>query len=219
MVNHTDLGSRGGHRHMSTLERLMAQGQWTETELPDGRKLPSFVMPTSELQIKLEDALEAKIRKRLKAAGYRRVCGPSREHPFHSDLLRERVDDLAEHLWPTELEPEFASEESIEALRECLRDSLIPGTKLVPVTECDVDAMIESGRTEFRRVWAKSFEKYRDMRKNDGYWRGTYPYQIMFPPEGPPLPDGPPPAAVYIKGPTDLVMSLNDGAIALWVKV
>jgi hypothetical protein len=198
---------------MTALDRLMAQGQWIETELPDGRTVPSFAMPTPELQSELDQALEANARKRLKTSGFNRVCAPNRHHPFHSNMLRERVDALTEYFWPDLFDREYISEQSIAAMPN------EPQTGPACLREHEIEPIIERGIVQFRRIWARGFEKYRDMRKNPSYWRGTFSYKIMFPPEGPPLPDGPPPPPVYIKGPTDLVMSFQNGALHLWIKV
>jgi hypothetical protein len=99
----------------SKLDRLMTQGRWVEANL-DGYKLPYFAMPTPELQTELNEELEKKIRKQLKAAGFERICATRRDHPFHSAILRERVDILMDRYG----NKTYRKPESIEAERQDL---------------------------------------------------------------------------------------------------
>jgi hypothetical protein len=103
-------------KRATNLDRLLEQGEWVAL-LMDGNKPPCrFMMPTAELQEELEKELEKRIRKHLKDGGFVRVCGTRRDHPFHSDLLRERIDALA-----SGFDPRINSEEGLADLRKCQR--------------------------------------------------------------------------------------------------
>jgi hypothetical protein len=82
-------------KRATKLDRLLEQGEWVALPM-DGNNPPCrFVMPTEELQSELEKELEKKIRKHLRDGGFERICATRRQHPFHSELLRERIDALA----------------------------------------------------------------------------------------------------------------------------
>jgi hypothetical protein len=75
------------------LARLLAQ-------LPDGRTVPAFVMPSADLQKELDAALDSWIKQHLKANGWELLRATRREHPGHSELVRQRIDALVELLGP-----------------------------------------------------------------------------------------------------------------------
>ena len=82
-------------KRTTKLDRLLDQGKWVASQI-DGKNLPCrFLMPSDELQAELEKELEKQIKKDLKAKGYELLHATRRDHPFHSDLLREKVDKLA----------------------------------------------------------------------------------------------------------------------------
>jgi hypothetical protein len=81
-------------KQQTKLDRLLAQGEWIAVEI-DGMKVPYLKMPSPELQSALNGELDKKIKKHLKADGFELLHATRREHPFHSDLLRERIDELA----------------------------------------------------------------------------------------------------------------------------
>lgn len=168
-------------------------------------------MSTDELDPKQQKKLEAKIRKRLNDSGWRRVGAPQRDHPFHSALLRNRVDEAAKAVDATfdaSLFDPAGREEFTAVWQESER----------PRDDEGVARWVESLVERYRRAWSKAFEWYRDVRKNPNYWRNSFMLEWFYPPKGPPLPDGPPPPPVYIRRPTDMVISLRDGAVDLWVK-
>lgn len=194
----------------SKLDRLLSQGRWEEIELANGAKVPTLVMPTPELQAELNDALNAAHRKRLKSSGWRRIYATERDHPFHSELLRERIDRLA-YMLADDYDPTFYDDK--------VRDSYWETLSAHGESDVAIAHHIAQLQQTYRRGWAKAFGKYRDMLREPNYWRGTHLYKIVFPPDGPPLPDGPPPKPVHVKKKRDLVLSLNDGAINLWCRV
>ena len=87
--------SRKRQSKQTKLDRLLAQGTTIDVDV-DGRRAVYFKMPTAELQTELNEALDKSIKKRLKADGFELLHATRREHPFHSDILRERIDTLAD---------------------------------------------------------------------------------------------------------------------------
>jgi hypothetical protein len=126
--------------------------------------------------------------------------------------LRERVAKLGSGSATAryDYDPRLWSEEGVEALRKKLRAFRYPKRA--------ADEYIEGSLQIFRRGWAKGYECYRDMLRNPQYWRGTIDYEFVFPPNGEPLPDGPRPKPVYMKPNSDILFSLEDGFVNLWVK-
>jgi hypothetical protein len=199
------------------LDRLLEQGEWAAVQIEGNNSPCRFVMPTEELQSELEEELEKKIRKHLRDGGFERICATRREHPFHSAILRERIDAVA-----IRYDTRINSEEGIADIRKEY-DALVGDPKLVcagvPFTQHDADEMLKTHIKEAQAAWAYAFGTYRDMLKNDWYHRGTKAYETVFPPDGPALPDGPPPKPVYInKSYPALVLSLQDGYVNMWVK-
>ena len=216
------------------LERLMAQGNWVKTELPDGRIVPHFAMPTPELQLQLDEALESWVKKQLKADGYERICATRREHPFHTELFRERIDALAtsEHVFlargPYHFDPKWNDPQYIEATRSDLY-KLIGDPDMtirdkargveIPFTQYDADQIIEDHMKTFRAYWAAAISKYRDMLRDPAYWRGTKMWKLVFRSDGPPLPDQLPKPVYVNKQCSDLVIQLQDSWVNLYSKV
>jgi hypothetical protein len=206
------------------LDQLLVQGEWVAVQI-DGHTAPRrFVMPTPELQDELNKELEKRIRQHLKDGGFERICATRREHPFHSDLLRKRIDDLTDMLFHFDTQHPFdkayLTEEGAEAARlnlyefaEEMKNSRLPFTKH------DADETVKKGVKDARRGWAAAFEKYRNMLRDLNWWKGTYLHRAIFPNDGPPLPDGPPPKPVYISKQSELVLSFNHGSVDLWVRV
>ena len=202
-------------KRQTNLDRLLAQGTLIETDV-DGRRAVFLKMPTPELQSELNEELEKKIKQRLKAGGFERVCATRREHPFHSELLRERIDDLADLLSGDHRE--FSTDARAEATRQDLY-GLIENTKnsLVPFTERDIDELVETGRKEARRAWAAAVGECRAFLRDPKWWQGTYLDRALNPPEGPLLPDRPLPKPVYVsKRNPDLVIQLRDNFVDLY---
>jgi hypothetical protein len=215
------------YKRSAKLERLTAQGTLIEGEV-DGQKVPYFAMPTAELQSDLNDVLEGLIKKQLKKAGWERVCATERRHPFHSELLRERIDELAplvfvrgESRWHTPTYSwEYLTEESAEKARRSLR-RYAASTKqhAIPITKEDADYMVDRGIKENRVCWAAAFGKYRQYLRDPVFWKGTYVGRELCPDGQPPIPDGVPPKPVYIsKQAPDLVIGLADAFVNLWVR-
>jgi hypothetical protein len=208
-------------KRRTKLDRLLEQGHWVALPM-DGENPPcQFVMPTEELQSELEKELGKKIRKHLRDSGFERICATRRDHPFHSDLLRERIDALV----ATDYfgDREFKTPESIETTRRDLY-GLIEETKksLIPLTEYDIDQLVAQGikANSNRVLWPKAYEFFRQMLRDPYYWRSTEIYKVAFPPDGPALPDGSArPKPVYVnKQHPDLVLQLQDDAVHFWIR-
>jgi hypothetical protein len=205
-------------KRATKLDRLLAQGEWVAVQIEGGSAPCRFVMPTEELQSELEKELEKKIRKHLRDCGFERICATRREHPFHSELLRERIDALA-----SRFDPRINSEEGLASLRKEY-DAMVGDPELtfqsVPFTQDDADWLLEKHIKDALAAWTSAFEDYRDMRKNAWYWRGTKAYNTVFPSDGPALPDGPRPKPVYVnKERPEIVLSLQDGCVNLYTRV
>ena len=188
-----------------------------ETDI-DGRRAVYLKMPTAELQDELNKELEKKIKQRLKAGGFERVCATRRDHPFHSELLRERIDHLADLSGDHRA---YSTDARAEATRQDLR-GLIQDTKddLVPFTEYDIDALVEKGRKDALRAWASAIGECRAFLRDPKWWQGTYLDRALNPPDGPPLPDNPLPKPVYVsKRNPDLVIQLRNNFVDLYTKV
>jgi hypothetical protein len=206
------------------LDRLLAQGEWVALPM-DGDNPPCrFVMPTPELQEELDDALAKRIRKHLKDGGFERICATRREHPFHNPLFIERMDELVGDCGSA-----FTTEESTEQARqESYADiEKLAVLKAASGTPYDVDAgkrkwdeYVERGRKDYIKRYAEGVETYRSMLREPLMWRGTRRYHIMFPPNGPALPNEPPPKPVYVsKQSPDRVVQLQDGFVNLYARV
>jgi hypothetical protein len=198
------------------LDRLLEQGEWMALSKDDG--ICKFVMPTNELQGELDKELNKSVKKRLKAGGFERICATRREHPFHSELLRGRIDALAPGF-----DPRINSEEGLADLRKEY-DAMIGDPALTfqshPFSQEDADWFLAKHIQDAVAAWSAGFENYRDMRKNAWYWRGTKAWDVIFPPDDPTLPDGPPPKPVYVnKEHSDIVFSLQDSFVNLYARV
>ena len=207
-------------KRKSKLESLRSLGAWTEIELPNGHKVPYLAMPTPALQCEWNEALDKRVRTHLKAGGFTRVCAPQRDHPLHSDILRARVDELAAGY------PGYARGIDTDNGRAKYRMDVRRANKedghmahVLPIGADEMDALIESHLKTNLALWRDAFEQYRDIRNNPAYWQHTNSYKrIMCPDDGPPLPDGPPPPPVYVRENADIVLSVKDGFVSLWVK-
>jgi hypothetical protein len=210
-------------KRMTKLDRLRAQGHWDEIHL-EGKKVPHFAMPTAELQTELNEELEKKIRKRLRDDGFERICATRREHPFHSNLFRERMDDLVgDHgsAYKTEESTERARQETYTDIEKLAALKAASGTPYdVEAEKHKWDEHVERGRKDYVKRYAEGVETYRSMLREPLMWRGTRRYLIMFPPNGPALPNEPLPKPVYIsKQSPDRVIQLQDGFVNLYAKV
>jgi hypothetical protein len=200
------------------LDLLLAQGTTIEADI-DGRRAVYFKMPTAELLTELNEELEKKIKKSLKAGAYERICATRRDHPFHSELLRERIDHSADELSGDHRE--FSTDARAEATRQDLL-GLIEDTKnhIVPMTEDDIDYVVDKGRKEALRAWARAVGQCREYLRDPKWWKGTYLDRTLNPPNGPPLPDNPLPKPVYVsKQRPDLVIQLQDEFVKLYTQV
>lgn len=207
------------------LERLREQGTWSELELPDGRKVPSFVLPTPELQVAFDKELEKKLSRELKAAGFERLCATHRNHPFHSELLRERIDKLAPYVHVSRnrkaltFSKDCVTPESAEKARRSLkRYAATTKNDRCPLTKREVDIIIDEAIQETKVVWSAAFNKYRELLNDPRFWKNTYVDRIINPKDGPPLPDGPPPKPVFTNEPRDRVVMIEDGWVSLFFK-
>jgi hypothetical protein len=200
---------------MSKLERLRSQGQWIEADT-NGQKVLYFTLPTPELQADWNAELEKKIRNQLKASGYELLHATRRDHPFHSDILRERIDELAELLGDRH-DPMLED----EAEREAYADAIREGEARLGITPCEVRLAVHMDGVlrENRRAWAKGFAKYREYLRDPNWWHGTYVDRAIYPADGQPLPDGPPPKPVFYKKGSEVVLALHDGIIDFWARL
>jgi hypothetical protein len=199
------------------LDRILAQGTTIDVDI-DGRRAIFFKMPTAELQTELNEELDKSIKKRLKADGFERICATRREHPLQSELLRVRIDALA-----FGFDPRLNSEEGLADLRKEY-DAMIGDPALTfqscPFSQEDADWFLAKHIKDALAAWAAGFENYRDMRKNAWYWRGTKAWDVIFPPDGPTLPDGQPPKPVWLnKQRHELVVQLRNIFVDLYLKV
>jgi hypothetical protein len=142
------------------VDRLWAQGQWVLAEI-EGQKVPYFAMPNAKLQSELTAELEKKIKAKLKADDFELLHATRREHPFHSELLREGVDALAD--LSSSDHRAYSTEARAETARQDLL-GLIEDTKNYthPFTEYDIEKLVERGRKEAVRAWAHAIGLYRE---------------------------------------------------------
>lgn len=206
------------YKRSAKLQGLMEQGAWIEGEI-EGQKVLYFLMPTTRLQEELDEAIETAIKKYLKLNDWERVCATERRHPFHSDVLRERIDGR---------DRAYLTEENTKQTRRNLmrqvsysskHDTYKPGSigSIVPFSKEDVELIVERGVKEARQHWAASYNEWADFQRNPTFYRGTY-VERMFCPEGePPIPDGPRPKPVFISKQTpDIVICVAGGFVNLW---
>jgi hypothetical protein len=192
-------------KRVTNLERLRAQGHWIEVEITEDQKVPYFKMPTPELQSAFDEELNKKIKQHLKASGFELLHATRRDHPFHSALLLERVDALARNVT------------IIDHKRGTFCKLYLPPEKAWKLLTERHDDWVE-GMKSFRAVWAKAYQEFQDMRRDEMYWRGTASYNTVLPPNGPALPDEPRPKPVYVKQNHDVILCLRTGIIDLWTR-
>jgi hypothetical protein len=140
-------------KQQTKLDRLLAQGEWIAVEI-DGMKVPYLKMPSPELQSALNGELDKKIKKHLKADGFELLHATRREHPFHSDLLRERIDELAALLggyYDPTLEDEAEREKYAQTLRDI--EAKFGGSSC----EEQIAAHVARALRENPSAWAKGF--------------------------------------------------------------
>jgi hypothetical protein len=205
------------------LDRLLEQGEWLA--LPMDRNNPPcrFVMPTDELQAELEAELEKKIKKHLRDGGRECIFATRREHPLHNPMFIERMDELVgDHgsAYKTEESTEVTLRQDYADIEKLAAFKAASGTPYdAEAAKREWDERAERGRKDYVRRWAEGVNMYRSMLREPLYWRGTRRYNIMFPPNGPALPDEPLPKPVYVnKERPELVVSLQDGYVNMWVK-
>jgi hypothetical protein len=206
-------------KRMSNLERLRAQGHLIEVEIGDGQKVPYFKMPTAELQTEFNKDLDKKIRKDLKAAGYELIYANRRDHPLHSEILRDRIDCMTLHR-------DYRNKEAIKKTRRALNEyarearTRYPADDYHQLTKHDIDADIESGIKRLYAEWPRAYDIYRDMKRDEQYWRNTRSYKnIMSPTDGPPIPDETFPKPVYVnKDKPDIFLAVRNGLVDLWTR-
>jgi hypothetical protein len=202
-------------KRATKLDQLMAQGGLVVGEI-DGRKVPYFAMPTSELQSELSEELTKKIKKDLKADGYELLHPTRRDHPFHSDVLRGRIDELVS-LLGERYDPTLEDEAEREEYAQTLRDI---ETKFgSSACEEQIAAHVARALQESRQAWAKGVSKVRDYLRDPKWWKGTYLDRILNPAGGPPLPTNPLPKPVYVSKQSEIVLSLRDGFVNLYARI
>jgi hypothetical protein len=204
-------------KRATKLDRLLEQGHCVVAYV-DRLKLPYFAMPTAALRSALNEELDKKIKKHLKAHGFELLHATRRDHPFYTAVLRERIDELASVV--ADFSKEYATDESTQATRHDLY-GLIEDTKnyRVPFTEHDIERMVEKGVKEARLAWAKGVSKVRDYLRDPKWWKGTYLDRILNPAGSPPLPDNPLPKPVYTSKQSEIVLSLQDGFVNLYARI
>jgi hypothetical protein len=193
------------NRRQTKLDSLLGQCVPIETDV-DGKRAVFLKMPTPQLQDELNKELEKKIKQRLKDGGFERVYATRRDHPFHSALLRERIDALARDI-------------TVIDHKRGIWSRLYMAAEEAWKLLTDRHADWPEGMQAFRAIWAKAYEEFQDMRRNPLYWRGTSSYNTVFPPNGPAVPDGPRPKPVYVsKLNPDLIVQLRDDFVDLYTK-
>ena len=210
------------YKQSAKVTRLLERGTWIEGDV-GGQRVPYFLMPTSELQEELNDALDGAIKKHLKQNGWERVCATERRHPFHSEILRDRIDGR---------DRSYLTEENTKKTRRKLmgqvyysrKHDVAPTRSSLPdtfytFTKEDVDAIVDLGVKEARQRWAANYNKWADFQRNPTFYQGTYVERIFCPPGALPIPDGPRPKPVFISKQTpDIVIRVADGFVKLWTK-
>jgi hypothetical protein len=196
-------------KRVSKLERLRSQGNWIEATTPDGRTLATFSLPSPELQKEFDATLDAWLKKHLKECGWELLHATRRDHPFHSDLVRERIDALADELFGFDRDMPFSRDfltaESVEAQRLELME-LVDDTqhKRLSFTEHDIDEMVA---------------RYDDYLRDPNWWSGMYLDRILnHLPDGPPFPNALP-KPVYFKKDAEVVLALHDGMMDFWARI
>ncbi|MDE2284325.1 MAG: hypothetical protein KGK33_06895 [Hyphomicrobiales bacterium] len=214
-------------KRQTKLERLRSQGTLVSVDIGGGQMVPYFSLPTPELQSEWNEALESWIKKDLKANGFKLIQATKREHPFHSEILRERIDELASVL-SDDFKKELTHEEGIEDERQCYRECydqfaqhVAPnnGVTAAELRDNTIDWQTEQVVQKNRRAWAAAFNKYRNFLRDPNWWAGTYLDRIINPTDAAPLPDGPPPKPVFMKPNHDVVLCLRgNGAVDFWIR-
>jgi hypothetical protein len=209
------------------LSRLLAQGTWIEGEI-DGQRIPYLAMPTTELRDELDEALESTIKRQLNKSGWERVCATERRHPFHSDVLRERMDALAQLVFvrgrhageALKFDPRLATEELAEKERRSLkRYAAETKSDTIPFTKRDADIIVDRAIQDNKVCWSAAVGKYRSYLSDPAFWKGTYVGRTLFPAGQPEIPDGPLPKPVYLsRSVPDMVIALANGFVNLWVR-
>jgi hypothetical protein len=207
--------SRKRQSKQTKLDRLLAQGTTIDVDV-DGRRAVYFKMPTAELQTELNEALDKSIKKRLKADGFELLHATRREHPFHRDILRERIDTLADL---SSEHRDYSTEARAEATRRDLL-GLIEDTKnsLVSFTEYDIEKVVERGRKEAVRAWSHAISLCREYLRDPKWHKGTYLERTLNPPDGPPLPSKLPKPVYVSELNPDLVLALANGFVNMWMR-
>jgi hypothetical protein len=203
-------------KRATKLDRSLEQGEWIAIPMGTSNGPCRFVMPTDELQAELENELHKNIKKHLKESGYELLHATRREHPFHSDILRERIDELAS-LLGERYDPTLEDEAEREAYANVIRE----GEASLGIAPCEIRLAVHMDGVlrENRRAWAKGFAKYREYLRDPNWWHGTYVDRAIYPADGQPLPDGPPPKPVFYKKGSEVVLALHDGIIDFWARL
>jgi hypothetical protein len=113
----------------------------------------------------------------------------------------------------------FSNDARAEATRLDLL-TCIEETKhhIVPITEDDIDYVVEKGRKDAVRAWARAIGLCREYFRDPRWHKGTYLEQALNPPDGPPLPNKlPHPVYVSDLNP-DLVLALASGFVDMWMR-
>jgi hypothetical protein len=210
-------GSSKRKTKQTKLDRLLEQGAWVALQMTDGSSPCRFMMPTDDLQAELDKELDKSIKKRLKADGFELLHATRREHPFHSAILRERIDHLADEL--SREHRDYSTDARAEATRQDLL-TLIEDTKhhIVPMTEDDIDWVVDTGRKDALRAWARAIGQYREYLRDKRWWKNTYVERALNPPDGPPLPNKLP-HPVYVSKQSEIVLSLQGGFVHLYTRI
>jgi hypothetical protein len=114
----------------------------------------------------------------------------------------------------------FSNDARAEATRLDLL-TCIEETKhhIVPITEDDIDYVVEKGRKDAARAWARAIGQYREYLRDTRWWKGTYVDRALNPPNGPPLPNKLPRPVYVSKLNPDLVIELLAEFVNLYTKV
>ena len=212
---------------MTKLDRLLTQGTWLACEI-DGQNVPYFKMPDATLQKELQSALDTYIKKTLKAGGWRKVHATEYEHPFYTDLLRERMNALAEQMsvpkpngqWgDCRFDPELLTEEgAAKAVRSRVRERFKIGGEVIKTSKVAAEVYVARDVKEAKACWSAAVNKWRSMIADPKFYDGTYVQRALAPNGEPKFTDKPPKPVYTNKANPTLIVSLEHtpGWVDLW---
>jgi hypothetical protein len=158
----------------------------------------------------------------LLAAGFRCITVDNRSHPFHSPMLRERLDKLAHYISFGQFDAAcFTDEGARIQARAALREWYWFDQTLIALwSDKQIDDLAEELQERSRRCWSTAYGKYRGMVDNPAKRKRAFRQsEILFPTNAPPVPDGPQPDAVYVNKAGDRALTVKAGNVEIWFRV